>query len=352
MSASQKAVFVSQVGKPLELGSRPIPSPQPGEVLVKVSVCMLLPHDAYSRDLGLFTKGNLPFVPASNVAGIISRIGSANTCFREGDRVFGYSISRGTVPGTDQGGLQEYAILDVDSIGKIPVDCTDEQAVTLPTNLVTAWQVLFTHTGFALPSPIAREEKGPNLATEMVLILGAGSNISKFAVQLARMAGIGTIIAVAGPSNQQDLLKMGATHFLDRHLPKEKLISNIHLLAGRDNLRLAFDTYSPAFDLAVGLLPETKSSIFRTTQPMSADQKKLFEESRPLCDAAFVEGTNASLRPHASAFWKAVPRWLAEGKLSPTDYRVIEGLNNVEEINSVLDGYCSGSSGPQVVVRI
>lgn len=66
----------------------------------------------------------------------------------------------------------------------------------------------------------------------------------------------------------------------------------------------------------------------------------------------FVEGTNASLTPHASAFWEAAPRWLVEGKLSPTDYRVIERLNNVEEINSVLDGYCSGSSGPQVVVRI
>jgi hypothetical protein len=33
----QKAVFVHEIGKPVRLGERPIPSPKVGEVLVKVT---------------------------------------------------------------------------------------------------------------------------------------------------------------------------------------------------------------------------------------------------------------------------------------------------------------------------
>jgi NADPH2:quinone reductase len=33
----QKAIFVHEIGKPVRLGERPIPSPKVGEVLVKVT---------------------------------------------------------------------------------------------------------------------------------------------------------------------------------------------------------------------------------------------------------------------------------------------------------------------------
>jgi D-arabinose 1-dehydrogenase-like Zn-dependent alcohol dehydrogenase len=36
----QKAVFVKEIGKPVELGRRAVPSPKLGEVLVKVSATM------------------------------------------------------------------------------------------------------------------------------------------------------------------------------------------------------------------------------------------------------------------------------------------------------------------------
>ena len=40
MAGTQKAVFVKEIGKPVEPGSREIPSPKEGEVLVKVTATM------------------------------------------------------------------------------------------------------------------------------------------------------------------------------------------------------------------------------------------------------------------------------------------------------------------------
>lgn len=40
MAAQQKAVFVKEVGKPVELGTKEVPSPKEGEVLLKVAATM------------------------------------------------------------------------------------------------------------------------------------------------------------------------------------------------------------------------------------------------------------------------------------------------------------------------
>ena len=40
MAGAQRAAFVKEIGKPVELGSREIPSPKEGEVLVKVTATM------------------------------------------------------------------------------------------------------------------------------------------------------------------------------------------------------------------------------------------------------------------------------------------------------------------------
>ncbi len=53
-----------------------------------------------------------------------------------GERVFG--ISSLDPLSSDQAGLQEYAVLNANAIGKIPNGFSDEQVVTLPINLVTS----------------------------------------------------------------------------------------------------------------------------------------------------------------------------------------------------------------------
>lgn len=51
-------------------------------------------------------------------------------------------------PYADQSGLQEYAVLSSTPLAKVPGDFEIDQAVTLPTNLMTSFMVLFTTGDF------------------------------------------------------------------------------------------------------------------------------------------------------------------------------------------------------------
>lgn len=46
---SQKALVLEKVGQPLVLVERPIPEPKENEVLVKVAIAGINPHDGYVR---------------------------------------------------------------------------------------------------------------------------------------------------------------------------------------------------------------------------------------------------------------------------------------------------------------
>ncbi len=47
------------------------------------------------------------------------------------------------------------------------------------------------------------------------LLLGGGSSCGKFAIQIAKLAGIGKIVSVGG--SEQELKVFGATDVIDRH---------------------------------------------------------------------------------------------------------------------------------------
>ena len=54
--------------------------------------------------------------------------------------------------------------------------------------------------------------------------------MGKFGVQWAKVAGIGTVIAVASLSHEKELKDMGATHVIDRH--SSSIVQDIQEIAG------------------------------------------------------------------------------------------------------------------------
>lgn len=58
MSRTQKAVLVKEVGKPVELGTRHIPSPKEGQVLLKVTATMRM----HNSPLPFFLERRQPCV--------------------------------------------------------------------------------------------------------------------------------------------------------------------------------------------------------------------------------------------------------------------------------------------------
>src|SRR3954454_23604805 len=58
---SQRAFVLEKIGQPVVIIERPIPEPKENEVLVKVAVAGINPHDGYSKAMGLLRGENTSY---------------------------------------------------------------------------------------------------------------------------------------------------------------------------------------------------------------------------------------------------------------------------------------------------
>jgi NADPH:quinone reductase-like Zn-dependent oxidoreductase len=191
----------------LTLHDEPVPSPQRGELLLRVRTVSLnyrdiaIPLGRYVRD----SKTGL--VPCSDAAAEVVEVGEGVDDYRPGDRVIGAFHPRwfgGPLPATantesygngQDGWLAEYKVISRESVVKVPTALTDEQAATLPCAGVTAWSAL--------------GGKSPIRAGQTVLTLGSGG-VSIFALQLAKILGARVISTTSTDEKAETLADLGA----------------------------------------------------------------------------------------------------------------------------------------------
>lgn len=301
------------------------------------------PHDQKSRDTGLFTKDSLPAVLANDVVGEIVKLGPHSTRdYQVGDHIFAQSNA---IAGIDHGGLQEYCLLDVEYSCKVPSNINDDQAATIPTNMIAPYIAFFTPVlGLVIPETDAA--KAFDFKPLSLLVVGGGSNCGKFGVQLAKWAGIGQIIVVAGKDNEAQLKQLGATHVIDRH--GADVLGEIRKLTG-DDLIYAYDAVNRDNTLAVAALSNTKKGTLATLVHGQPDTAKIGEKKAGY-EVKGVFGLSMAYPEAAGLFWrKFMPEWLESGAVSPLDYKVIEGLN-ADKVNAVYDNYRDGM--PQSKVHV
>jgi alcohol dehydrogenase, propanol-preferring len=82
-----KAAVVRAFGKPLVIEERPVPSPGPGEVLIKVLASGVCHTDVHAADGDWPVKPTPPFVPGHEGAGIVAAVGRDVKTLKEGDPV-------------------------------------------------------------------------------------------------------------------------------------------------------------------------------------------------------------------------------------------------------------------------
>jgi propanol-preferring alcohol dehydrogenase len=82
-----KAAVVRAFGKPLTIEELPVPSPGPGEVLVKIMATGVCHTDLHAADGDWPVKPTPPFVPGHEGAGIVAALGAGVTNLKEGDAV-------------------------------------------------------------------------------------------------------------------------------------------------------------------------------------------------------------------------------------------------------------------------
>jgi alcohol dehydrogenase, propanol-preferring len=87
MAITMRAAVVRAFGQPLAIEDVPIPTPGPGEVLVKIMASGVCHTDLHGADGDWPVKPTLPFIPGHEGAGIVAALGAGVSGLHEGDPV-------------------------------------------------------------------------------------------------------------------------------------------------------------------------------------------------------------------------------------------------------------------------
>src|SRR5664279_4334332 len=87
MARKMNAAVVEQFGKPLLLQEWDIPSPGPGQILIKTEACGVCHTDLHAAHGDWPIKPTLPFIPGHEAIGPVVAVGLGVTIVKEGDRV-------------------------------------------------------------------------------------------------------------------------------------------------------------------------------------------------------------------------------------------------------------------------
>lgn len=275
----------------------------------------------------------------------MTKIGEGVSGVAVGDRIVSQP---GFAPSSTQNGLQEYAVADVGAFAKIPAGTSDDEAATLPTNIIAPLVALFKV--LQIPAPWTAEAKGFDYAGTTLLVVGGGSNCGRFGVQLAKLAGIGRIVVVGG--NESELRGLGATHVLDRHGGHDAVLARIRGVVG-DDLVYAYDAVSPVEDqvLALNALSSTKKGALARLLPLGpVDESKVVGKKAGF-EVRDTYGSSQVNPEVAVGFWENLPGFLEAGKIKPTAYVVKKGLT-AENVNEVLDAYRDGKPVTKTHIHI
>ena len=166
-----------------ELRHETVPDPQPGtgEALVELRAAGLNRRDLLVRT-GVYPFP-LPLVPGSDGAGVRRDTGEEVVVFPGfdwGDREDAPGPGFGILGGPRDGTYAELVALPVENLFPKPSGLSWAEAAAFPLAAVTAFRGLFTRGGLQ--------------AGETVLVLGAGSGVSTFAVSLAVQAGARVLV--------------------------------------------------------------------------------------------------------------------------------------------------------------
>ena len=165
---SMTAIAIREPGGPevLTPGEIPVPSPDRGEVLIKVAAAGVNRPDAMQR-AGLYPPPpGAPDTPGLEVAGEVVALGEAAERWRVGDRV------TALVAG---GGYAEYCVAPAPQCLPIPDGLDLVQAASLPETFFTVWSNVF--------------DRGRLRSGERFLVHGGSSGIGTTAIQMAKAWG-------------------------------------------------------------------------------------------------------------------------------------------------------------------
>jgi NADPH2:quinone reductase len=185
-----KAVVCKAWGPPesLVIEDRPALVAAPGNVVISVKAANVKFSDTLIIANKYQTKPELPFIPGSEVAGVIKAVGEGVTEWKVGDRVSAQSPS---------GGYAEEVSVEADRLQAVPDGCDYASAAGLTSTYGTSYYAL--------------TDRGQLKAGETLLVLGASGGVGLAAVEIGKALGA-KVIACA---SSEEKLKVCRDHGAD-----------------------------------------------------------------------------------------------------------------------------------------
>jgi NADPH:quinone reductase-like Zn-dependent oxidoreductase len=195
----------------ITLTERPVPTPGPNQVLIKVKAVSIARRDLYILNQVYPLPPKQGIIPLSDGVGEVVSTGANVIRFKTGDRVAGNYFANwrdgqmemdviDQLGCTLDGMLAEYVLLNEEWLVRIPANLSWEEAATLPCAALTAWSAL---TG---PRPV--------LAGDTVLTIGSGG-VAVFTIQFAKMMGARVIALTSKDSKFEALRNLGADEVIN-----------------------------------------------------------------------------------------------------------------------------------------
>jgi len=211
-----KAAAFHEFGGPdrVHVEEVPTPTPDAGEVLIRVRACGLNHLDLWVLGGLPALKTPLPFWTGCDIAGEVAAVGPGVTAVAPGARVaVNPSLSCGACEwcqkGEDSmcvryrilgehvvGGLAEYVVAPVSSLLPLPAHVRFEDAAAFILVNMTAWRLLVTQAAL---------RPGDDL-----LVLGVGGGVSSAAVQIGKLCGARVFVTSSSDEKLRRARALGA----------------------------------------------------------------------------------------------------------------------------------------------
>ena len=185
-----KSVLCRQINDDIgtvELTEIDLPSPDPGEICVRLKACAINFPDLLMIQGKYQFHPPLPFSPGTEAAGEVESVGTG---------VSGYSEGAPVIVSMRFGGFSEAIIVSESEVKKMPENMTYAQAASYQTAYLTAYVALF--------------RRGNLQSGESLLVHGATGGVGMAAVDLGQYFGA-RVIATGGTDKKLEVVKSRGT---------------------------------------------------------------------------------------------------------------------------------------------
>ncbi|MAS43621.1 MAG: NAD(P)H-quinone oxidoreductase [Rhodobacteraceae bacterium] len=295
---TMRVVEISKPGGPEVLvpGTRPVPTPGAGEILIKVAAAGVNRPDALQR------AGNYPVPPGASdlpgleAAGTVAAVGPGASRWKIGDRVCAL------LPG---GGYAEYVVTPADHALPVPDSLDLTEAACVPETFFTVWINVFDRVGLQ--------------GGESLLVHGGSSGIGSTAIQLAAARGCRVFTTVGNAEKAAFCEGLGAERAINYR--DEDFVEEVKALTDGAGVNVVLDMVGGDY-------------IARNIQALAPDGRLSFIAflGGPKAEINFAQVmmkrltiTGSTLRPRTVAFKAEMARaleaevWplLASGRIAP-----------------------------------